>query len=284
MPPPDSPADHPRRLLAELGLSPGRRRGQNFLHDKNIARKIVAAARTMGPPFLEIGAGLGALTSLLAAGEGETVAVEVDRRLAAYLRDRFDGSAVEVVEADVLSVPEEEWRRRFPGGGTVVGNLPYSLSSPIVLRLMDLREVFPGAVLMLQKEVVERLCAIPGGKEYGTLSVYLTVLAEARPEFSVRRTCFTPVPEVDSTVVSIRFRHGIPDSLVRNLQTVVRAAFARRRKKLKNAPVPFLAGGTEAWCDLLSRAGIDPSARAETVPPAKYLLLARMISSEGNSG
>jgi 16S rRNA (adenine1518-N6/adenine1519-N6)-dimethyltransferase len=284
MPPPDSPADHPRRLLAELGLSPGRRRGQNFLHDKNIARKIVAAARKMGPPFLEIGAGLGALTSLLAAGEGETVAVEVDRRLAAYLRDRFTGSAVEVVEADVLSVPEEEWRRRFPGRGTVVGNLPYSLSSPIVLRLMDLREVFPGAVLMLQKEVVERLCAIPGGKEYGTLSVYLTVLAEARPEFSVRRTCFTPVPEVDSTVVSIRFRHGIPDSLVRNLQTVVRAAFARRRKKLKNAPVPFLAGGTEAWCDLLSRAGIDPSARAETVPPAKYLLLARIISSEGNSG
>jgi 16S rRNA (adenine1518-N6/adenine1519-N6)-dimethyltransferase len=149
---------------------------------------------------------------------------------------------------------------------------------------MDLREVFPGAVLMLQKEVVERLCAIPGGREYGTLSVYLTVLAEARPEFSVRRTCFTPVPEVDSTVVSIRFRRGIPDSLVRTLQTVVRAAFARRRKKLKNAPVPFLAGRTEAWCDLLSRAGIDPSVRAETVPPAKYLLLARTVSSEGNSG
>src|SRR3990172_4886537 len=284
MPPPDSSAAPPRRLLAELRISPSRRRGQNFLLDRNIARKIVEAAREMGPPFLEIGPGLGALTSLLASAEGKTVAVEIDRRLSAYLGERFAGSAVEVVEADFLSVPEEEWRRRFPGGGTVVGNLPSSLSSPIVLRLMDLREVFPGAVLMLQKEVVERLCAIPGGKEYGTLSVYLTVLAEARPEFSVRRTCFTPIPEVDSTVVSIRFRHGIPDSLVRTLRTVVRAAFARRRKKLKNAPVPFLAGGTEAWCDLLTRAGINPSARAETVPPAKYLLLARMVSSEGNSG
>src|SRR3990172_612570 len=93
MPPPDSPADHPRRLLAELGLSPGRRRGQTFLHDKNIARKIVAAARKMGPPFLEIGAGLGALTSLLAAGGVETVAVEVDRRLAAYLRGGVAGAA-----------------------------------------------------------------------------------------------------------------------------------------------------------------------------------------------
>src|SRR4030065_329077 len=153
MPPPDSPADHPRRLLAELGLSPGRRRGQNLLHDRSIARKSVAAAGKMGPPFLEIGAGLGALTSLLAAGGGETVAVELDRRLAASLRDRFTGSAVEVVEADVLSVPEEEWRRRFPGGGTVVGNLPYSLSSPIVLRLMELREPFPPAGLMVQKEV-----------------------------------------------------------------------------------------------------------------------------------
>src|SRR3972149_3142923 len=142
LPPPDPPAHHPRRLLAELGLSPGRRRGQTFLHDKNIARKIVAAARKMGPPFLEIGAGLGAPASPWAAGGGETVAVEVDRRLAAYLRDRFAGSAVEVVEADVLSVPEEEWRRRFPGGGTVVGNLPYSLSSPIAFRLV----VPPGGV------------------------------------------------------------------------------------------------------------------------------------------
>ena len=284
MPPPDSPADHPRRLLAELGLSPGRRSGQNSLHDKNIARKIVAAARKMGPPFLEIGAGLGALTSLLAAGGGETVAVEVDRRLAAYLRDRFAGSAVEVVEADVLSVPEEEWRRRFPGGGTVVGNLPYSLSSPIVLRLMELRERFPRAVLMLQKEVVERLCAPPGGREYGTLSVYLSVLAEARPEFSVRRTCFTPVPEVDSAVLSIRFRQGIPDPLVRNLQTVVRAAFARRRKTLKNAPVPFLARGTAEWLELLSRSGVDPSVRAESVSPEKYLALARSLSGPGESG
>src|SRR3990172_6160587 len=116
MPPPDSPADHPRRLLAELSLSPGRRRGQHFLHAKNNPRQIVAAARKMGPPFLEIGAGLGALTSLLAAGGGETVAVEVDRRLAGYLRDRFTGAAVAGVGADVLSVPGGGGGGGFPGG------------------------------------------------------------------------------------------------------------------------------------------------------------------------
>ncbi len=282
--PPDSTAEHPRRLLADLGIIPSRRRGQNFLHDRNIARRIAAVAREMGPPFLEIGAGLGALTSLLAAQAAGPVAVEVDRRLAGYLRDRFAGSAVEVVERDFLSVPDAEWRSRFPRGGSVVGNLPYSLSSPIVLRLIALREVFPRAVIMLQKEMAARLCAPPGGKEYGTLSVYLGVLADARPEFSVRRTCFTPAPDVDSAVVSIRFRSGIPDALVHNLQTVVRASFARRRKQLRNAPVPFLPRGTRDWCDLLSRAGIDPSSRAETVPPDGFLMLARAIPRPGTAG
>ncbi len=284
MPLPVSPADHPRRLLADLGISPHRRRGQNFLHDQNVARKIVAVARAMGPPFLEIGAGLGALTSFLAALDAETVAVEVDRRLAGYLRDRFSGTAVSVVEKDFLAIRETEWRRRFPRGGSVVGNLPYSLSSPIVLRLIALRERFPRAVIMLQKEMAERLCAPPGGKEYGILSVYLSVLADPCLEFPVRRSCFTPAPEVDSAVVSIRFRPGIPDVLVRNLQAVVRASFARRRKKLRNAPVPFLPGGMNEWCDLLVKAGIDPSSRAETVPPDKYLVLARSVPPDRKAG
>lgn len=284
MPHPDSPADHPRRLLADLGISPSRRRGQNFLHDRNVARKIVAIAREMGAPFLEIGAGLGALTSLLAAEDAETVAVEVDRRLAKYLRDRFSGAGVEVVEKDFLSIRETEWRRRFPREGSVVANMPYSLSSPIVLRLITLRDVFPRAVIMLQKELAARLCAPPGGKEYGTLSVYLSVLADACLEFSVRRTCFTPAPEVDSAVVSIRFRPGIPDVLVNRLRTVVRASFARRRKKLRNAPVPFLSGGMNEWCDLLDRAGIDPSSRAEEVPPDKYFLLARTVPPDRTEG
>lgn len=277
MPPLGSSADHPRRLLAGLGLTPSKRRGQNFLHDGNIARKIAAIAAEMGPPFLEIGAGLGALTQFLAKSSGETVAVEVDRGLAAYLRGRFAGTAVDILEADFLAVPEGEWRRRFPGGATAVGNLPYALSSPIVLRLMELRDVFPRSVLMLQQEMAGRLCASPGGKEYGILSVYVSVLSDARIEFPVRRTCFTPSPAVDSAVLSIRFRGGVDDGLFRRVRTVVRAAFARRRKTLKNAPVPFLEGGTEQWIDLLSRAGIDPFSRAEAVPPESYVRLALLL-------
>lgn len=277
MPHPASPADHPLRLLAELGISPRKRLGQSFLHDRNVAAKIVAIARELGPPFLEIGPGLGSLTCLLAESGEETVAVEVDRGLAGYLRGRYAGSSVEILEADFLAVPPSEWRRRFPRGGSVVGNLPYSISSPIVLRLMELREIFPRAVLMLQKELVERLCASPGGKEYGILSVYLAVLSECRLEFPVRRTCFAPSPEVDSAVLSIRFRSDVDGQTFRRLQTVVRAGFARRRKQLRNAPAGFLPGGARQWCDLLSRSGIDPSRRAETVPPETWLLLARSL-------
>jgi len=284
MPHPGSPADRPLRLLAELGITPRKRLGQNFLHDRNIARKIVSIARELGPPFLEIGAGLGALTSLLAAGGEETVAVEVDRTLSRFLRERVAGSRVEILEADFLSVRAAEWKRRFRRGGSVVGNLPYSISSPIVLRLMELRSIFPRAVLMLQKEMAERLCASPGGKEYGILSVYLSVLSESRIEFPVRRTCFVPAPEVDSAVLSVRFRSDIDDPTHLALQRVVRAAFARRRKQLRNAPAGFLRGGTSRWCDLLSRSGIDPSRRAESVPPATWLALARSLLHDREPG
>jgi 16S rRNA (adenine1518-N6/adenine1519-N6)-dimethyltransferase len=265
---------HPGRLLSELGLSPRKSLGQCFLHDRNIAGKIVALAAAMGPPFLEIGPGLGALTDLLAAEGHKTVAVEVDRGLAAHLRGRYEGSSVEVIEADFLRLPLPELAQRFPEGGTALGNLPYAVSSPMVIRLLALRETFPQAVLMLQKEVVERLCAAPGGKEYGILSVYLAVLGKTREEFIVRRTCFTPRPDVDSAVLSIRFRHGINEETFSRLQTVVRAAFAQRRKTLRNAPVPFLARGSDEWCERLAEAGIDPSARAENVTPESFLRLA----------
>ena len=278
MRPPGSHAEHPRRTLAALGLSPRKSLGQNFLADRNVAGKIVALARSYPPPYLEIGSGLGALTSPLADAGAPVVAVEIDRGLAAHLRGRLEGTSVEILEADFLAVPEQEWRLRFPAGGTVVGNLPYSLSSPIVLRLIDLRDRFPRGILMLQREVVDRLCAGPGGKEYGILSVYLGVLAETRREFVVRRACFHPAPDVDSAVMSVRFVGESPEALVTALRTVVRAAFAHRRKTLRNAPVPFLPGGSEQWCDLLRAAGIDPAGRAEEVPPPAYLALARAFA------
>jgi 16S rRNA (adenine1518-N6/adenine1519-N6)-dimethyltransferase len=278
MPPPDSPAEHPGRLLSGLGFSPLKALGQNFLHDRNVCRKIVAEAVALGAPFLEIGPGLAALTDLLAETGAPVTAVELDRGLAGWLRTRFEGSSVEIVEADFLQVDEAALRARFPEGGTVVGNLPYSVSSPMLLRLIALRGTFPRAVLMLQKELVERLCSPPGCKAYGILSVYMAVLGEARQAFTVRRGCFTPVPDVDSAVFTLRFDPGIPDGLVRALQAVVRTAFAQRRKTLRNAPAHFLPGGTRQWLELLAEASIDPAARAETVDPVRYRRLAEALA------
>ena len=279
MQPPGSPADFPRRTLASLGLSARKSFGQNFLHDKNVVGKIIALAHSFPSPYLEIGSGLGALTRPLAEAGAPVVAVEVDRGLAAHLRGEFSDSTVEIIEADFLAVPDEEWKRRFPSGGTAVGNLPYSISSPVILRLIELRELFPRAVLMLQKEMAERLCAPPGGKEYGILSVYLSVLSETKKEFPVRRSCFHPTPDVDSAVITICFRKAFSGELLCALRTVVRAGFAHRRKTLRNAPVPFLPGGAEQWCELLQSEGIDPGSRAEEVAPATWLALARRLLS-----
>jgi 16S rRNA (adenine1518-N6/adenine1519-N6)-dimethyltransferase len=138
---------------------------------------------------------------------------------------------------------------------------------------------------MLQKEMAERLCAPPGGKEYGILSVYLSVLSETRREFTVRRSCFHPAPDVESTVITIRFFGGFSDELLRSLRAVVRAGFAHRRKTLRNAPVPFLPGGAAQWCDLLASEGIDPGARPAEVSPASWLAVARrFLASTGGVG
>ncbi len=270
-------AEHPGKLLASLGFSPLKALGQNFVHDGNVSRKIVAEAVSMGPPFLEIGPGLASLTDLLAETGAPVTAIELDRGLAGWLRERFDGSNVEIFESDFLEVSEPEWRRRFPDGATVVGNLPYSVSSPMLLRLIELREIFPRAVIMLQKEMVERLCSPPGCKAYGILSVYVAVLGEARQSFVVTRGCFTPSPDVESAVFTLRFAPGLSVRFVRALQAVVRTAFAQRRKTLRNAPGHFLPGGTADWVELLSIASIDPSARAETVPPDGYRRLAEAL-------
>jgi 16S rRNA (adenine1518-N6/adenine1519-N6)-dimethyltransferase len=281
MPRPDSPAEHPGRLLSGLGFSPLKALGQNFLHDRNICRKIVAEAVALGPPFLEIGPGLAGLTDLLAETGAPVTAVELDRGLAGWLKERFEGSNVEIVESDFLKLREDVFHARFPGGGTVVGNLPYSVSSPMLLRLIALRAIFPRAVLMLQKELVERLCSPPGCKAYGILSVYMAVLGEARQAFPVRRGCFTPEPDVDSAVFTLRFSPGNSDEFVRALQAVVRTAFAQRRKTLRNAPSTFLPGGTRDWLELLAEASIDPAARAETIAPERYRRLAEALVGRG---
>jgi len=276
--------EHPSKILRDIGLRPRKSLGQNFLADGNVARKIVSICDVFGKEVLEIGPGLGALTELLIDACTLLVAVEVDPRLADYLRSKLSCDRAKIIHADFLAIDEDELFGFFGGRGEVilVGNLPYSISGPLLFRILSLRKRIGRCCIMLQKEVGERLAASPGGKDYGILSVLFQAVGAVRKLFPVKRTCFYPVPEVDSTVLEIVFdaeRDGrISDFAL--FSELVSAAFGKRRKVLKNSLKDFLGRlgvAPEAGWELLLAAGVDPGARAEEVPVERYVELAEVL-------
>ena len=268
--------------LAATGLRPRKRWGQHFLCDPAVARRIVdAAALGSESVVLEIGPGLGALTDELAARAARLYLVEIDRVLSARLTARYaERSYVRVLEGDVLTLPLDELVAE--PSVTVVANLPYNISTPVVFRLLALRERFPRAVLMLQREVAERLASPPGRATYGVTSVLVQAFAEVQLRFNVSRRSFFPRPQVDSTVVDLAWQ-AAPRVEIGDLAcftSVVRAAFGQRRKMLRNA-LGGLVGGRGLSADatraLYARAGIDPTARAEQLDLAAFGRLARAL-------
>jgi len=272
-----------REALAAAGLRPQKRWGQHFLCDPGVARRIVDSA-DLGPASLavEIGPGLGALTDELAARAGRLVLVEVDRGLAARLVERYrDAPHVTVMVGDVLALPLGELAAERPG--TVIANLPYNISTPVIFRLLEQRARLPRAILMLQREMAARLVARPGTRDYGAPSVVVQAFAQVRLAFGVSRRSFMPRPAVDSAVVDVRWSVaprvaiGDPDFF----RVVVRAAFGKRRKMLRNAladvTVPGGAGAVDVEAACL-RADVDPRARAETLDVRAFGRLARALA------
>jgi len=266
-----------REALAAAGLAPRRRWGQNFLCDPAVARRIVETAeidpRTIA---LEIGPGLGALTDELAARAGRLYLIEIDPVLAERLAGRYaDNPRVRVVTGDVLALALDDVVR--DERVTVVANLPYNIASPILFRLLDLRARFPRAVVMLQREMAIRLVARPGGADYGVTSVLLQTYADVRIAFGVSRRSFLPRPDVDSAVVDVRWsaapRVAVGDAGL--FRDVVRAAFGQRRKMLRNALAALAAARATTATAVLERAGIAPTARAETLDLDAFARLAR---------
>jgi len=252
----------------------GRRRalGQHFLRDAGFARAIVdVACLTPADLCVEIGPGEGALTFRLAQRAGRLLALEVDETLIAELRPRLASLPhVELRHADArrFEYTMLPALRPSPGGRVVVvGNLPYSVSKPILERLVEARTAISEIVLTLQKEVAERVAAAPGGKRYGALSVLTQLYCEARVAMTIPPGAFRPSPKVDSAVLHLKVLPA-PRVSVRDegsFQRLVKAAFSQRRKNLANA----LAGGLGApvltarqW---LLDAGIDPARRGETL-------------------
>ena len=260
--------------------------GQNFLVDPNIQRKIVAAVEA-GPAdeVLEIGPGTGALTRHLAAQAGRVVAIEKDDDLAAALRKEFEGAPqVEVVHGDVLEVDLAALVRE-PDRVKVVGNIPYNITSPLLFRLLESELNPERIVVMVQREVADRILAEPGEKNYGALSVGMRAVAQVKRLFHVSRSAFRPVPDVDSTVVLIvPYR---PPRLTlderADLRTLTRAAFGWRRKQLQKILRTADAYRLDAEeLEAVAReSGIDPERRPETLSPEEFVRLMRVLKRRG---
>ena len=252
------------------GHTPRKRFGQNFLADGHYVAKIVGAVSPRaGDNIVEIGPGLGALTGALIEGAGRIAAVEIDRDLAARLRDRFASDALALHEADALAFDFGALGPRL----RVVGNLPYNISSPLLFHLAATADAILDIHVMLQREVVARMTAQPATADYGRLTVMLQARFAITRLFTVPPGAFRPAPTVDSAVARLiplaAARPVIDDEAL--FARVVAAAFGQRRKTLRNA----LAGVADA-ADMAD-AGIDPSARGETLAVDAFVRLANRL-------
>jgi 16S rRNA (adenine1518-N6/adenine1519-N6)-dimethyltransferase len=248
--------------------------GQHFLRDTGIARAIVdLVAPTTADLVVEIGPGEGALTQELARRAGRVVALEVDRGLVESLRRRWP--AVEVLEADARTWDYGALERPPGGRVLVVGNLPYSVSKPIVAALLEARGALDAMALMLQREVAERLAAPPGGKVYGALSVLTQAVCDVELALRVPPGAFRPPPKVESAVVRLtpRPHTRVPLALEPRFREVVRAAFASRRKTLANALTGGLGLSLGVAREAATRSGVDPGRRAETLTIEEFVAL-----------
>jgi 16S rRNA (adenine1518-N6/adenine1519-N6)-dimethyltransferase len=252
--------------------------GQHFLRDGAVATAIVdLLAPSSRDLVVEIGPGEGALTETLARRAGHVIALEIDRTLLERLRRRFP--AVEVLSADARAWDYGSLTRPEDGRVLVVGNLPYSVGKPIVAALLESRTAVDAMVLMLQREVAERLAAPPGGKIYGALSVLTQAVCDVELVLRVPPGAFRPPPKVDSAVVRLIPRqHGrVPAALEARFREVVRAAFGRRRKMLANALAGGLGRSLGTVREAAAESGVDPARRAETLTIEEFAALAARL-------
>jgi len=247
-----------------------KRFGQHFLHDRGVVNRILDALNPQPDETLvEIGPGLGALTRPLLERVPHLHVVELDRDLAARLRAEFPTTRLTVHEADALKF---DFCVLAPGGGKLrlIGNLPYNISTPLLFHLLNQERCIADMLFMLQKEVVERMSAAPGSKDYGRLTVMIQWRLAVRKLFDVRPGAFTPPPRVDSSVLRL-IPHAAPPIAVedpRRFAQLVQAAFAHRRKTLRNNLKGLLPTET------IAALGIDPGRRAETLTLTEFAALA----------
>lgn len=256
-------------LLERYGLAPDPRLGQHYLADPNLVQRIVRLA-SVGPgdKVLEVGPGTGTLTAALAASGASVLAMEVDRRLEPLLTEMLGGlSNLRLMFADAM---EADWDALLAGDRwQMVSNLPYNIGTPLLLDLLRHTRQIERFVVMVQREVADRLAAAPGTSQYGLPSVAAALLAEVRVEFAVPPQVFVPPPKVGSAVVSLRRREVI-GPVDRAMELAARA-FGQRRKMLRRSLAGVVSEGQ------LRAAGIDPTVRPEELAPLEFVGLAEVV-------
>ena len=262
-----------------MSARPKKSFGQHFLHDQRYIGQIVSMiAPRPGDTVIEIGPGEGALTLPLLKAAGKLTAIELDTDLIPGLQSRAASvGELQIIHADVLKVDFTALAQSLGVERLrIAGNLPYYISSPILFHCVDHFGAIQDLHFMLQKEVVERMAAEPGSKVYGRLSVMLQLACRVEPLFDVPPEAFRPPPKVESSVVRLlpllpEQRHDADPS---HVYSVVKAAFAQRRKTLSNALKQMLDS------DAIRRADVDPTARAETLSPADFVRLAKIYTAQ----
>jgi len=257
-----------------------KRFGQHFLHEQAVIERIVS---TLAPDahdrLVEIGPGQGALTTPLLARVNQLSVIEIDRDLIATLNRRaMTETGLDVIAGDALRVDYQALSQRLGGPMRVVGNLPYNISSPLLFALLDHADSIVDMHFMLQKEVVDRMVAAPGSRDYGRLSIGVAARARAEHLFDVGPGAFSPPPKVMSAVVRITPR--APDFAIDDgalFDRMVTAAFTQRRKTLRNALRAYLDADAIAGCD------IDPMLRPERLSAGEFARLANAAGARGRS-
>lgn len=231
---------------------------------------------------IEIGPGAGIFTKLLVKNGIHVTAIEKDDRFAELMKqwandfnDEYEGS-LDVINVDILKYDFSEWIERGNSAGhksAIIGNIPYNISSPIVMKILPILPQITGSLMMTQLEFTKRLAANSGNKDYGSLSVFAQLRADVAMEFEVGRDCFKPIPRVDSAVVSLQERKSkFSEVLLKNTETITRSAFNQRRKKMRNSISQFIEDPeVEKACP------IDLDRRADSVDPLEYIELAKFL-------
>jgi len=274
-------------LMRSYDIQPKKGLGQNFLTDPRVAEKIIAAAQiTSNDYVIEIGAGLGGLTQVLANNAKAVLAIELDKRLAAIAQDLFaQMSHVEILQSDILKadigklMKERGWQT-----AKIAANLPYYIATQVIMDLLEGSSSISMITVMVQREVAERLTAKPGSKEYGTLSLAAAYYADVTLSANVPRNCFFPRPNVDSAVVTLRLREVGSDPLIKGmLFKCIKAAFGNRRKTLVNClrAQDWVQKDRQELIEIVKGCGFDENIRGEALSLDEFTHLAHKLRHSG---